>query len=360
VRVEFGLLGPLRVISHGRAVSIRAGGQRTLLAVLLLRANRVVPAGDLVDRLWERMPPSKAKAALHAQVARLRQALGEPDLIRTEAGGYRIRVAADELDLTRFEDLMRQAGASTDPVQEAGLLRAALDLWRGPALADVVSESLHREVVPALSESHSQALERRIDADLRLGRHAQVIPELRTLTVEQPLRERFWALLMVALYRSGQQSEALAAYRTVRRILVDVLGVEPGPDLRQLERGVLSGDPQLRQPVPAPPAGRPAPAAEAWTPQHQLPRQVTGIVGRDDLVHDLIRRLTAAGGVPVVAIHGSAGVGKSTLALCVAHLVLADFPDAQWFVRLDGGDRGGRAPAGKPCSPSPTCATATP
>jgi DNA-binding SARP family transcriptional activator/tetratricopeptide (TPR) repeat protein len=338
--VEFGLLGPLRVTSHGRAVGIRAGGQRTLLAVLLLRANRPVPAEDLIDRLWERMPPPKAKAALHAQVARLRQALGQPDLIRTESGGYRIRVAADELDLTRFDDLSRRAGESTDPAEQADLLRAALALWRGPALVDVVCESLHREVVPALSESHSQALQRRIDADLRLGRHAEVIAELRTLTVEQPLRERFWAQLMVALYRSGQQGEALAAYRTVRRILVDVLGVEPGAELRRLERGVLSGDPQWGQPEPAAPAA----ATAAWTPQHQLPREVTGMVGRDDLVHDLVGRLTAVGGVPVVAIHGSAGVGKSTLALRVAHLVTAEFPDGQWFVRLDGADRGGRAP----------------
>jgi DNA-binding SARP family transcriptional activator/Tfp pilus assembly protein PilF len=338
--VEFGLLGPLRVVSGGRELWIRPGGQRTLLAALLLKANRIVSVDELVGRLWDTVPPPKPKAALHAQVARLRRALGTPDPIQTVPGGYRISIQPGQLDLERFDILVRRASEAEDPAEQSRQLSEALALWRGPALADVVCESLHRDVVPALTEGRAQALERRIDADLRIGRHAELISELRTLTGEYPLRERCWGLLMVALYRSGRQAEALEAYRTIRRLLVDVLGVEPGSELRQLERGVLTDDPELQQPA----LTAPRTLVENWIPQYQLPREAAGVVGRDHLVDELIGRLTGPGPVPVVAIHGGAGVGKSTLAVRVAHRVRTSFPDGQWFVRLDGAERGSRAP----------------
>ncbi|MFC4107958.1 AfsR/SARP family transcriptional regulator [Micromonospora zhanjiangensis] len=338
--MEFGLLGPLRVTRDGAELQIRAGGQRTLLATLLLRGNGIVPVDELVERLWETVPPPRPKAALHVQISRLRRALGTPDPIQTVPGGYRIPLRPGQLDLEVFDTLVRRAAASGEPAEQSRLLGEALGLWRGPALVDVACEALHRDVVPALAERRAQALERRIDADLRLRRHAELLPELRALTAESPLRERFWGLLMVVLYRSGRPAEALEAYRTARRLLIDVLGIEPGPELRRLERGVLAGDPELLHPVAAAPPVVP----HTWTPQYQLPREVAGVVGRDRFVDELVDRLTGPGPVPVVAIYGGAGVGKSTLAVTVAHRVAGSFPDGQWYVRLDGAGRVGRDP----------------
>ncbi len=335
--MEFGLLGPLRVRSSGQDVTISPGRQRTILAVLALKANSVVSADELVERLWDSAPPAKAKAAMHVQMARLRRALGSPDPIRTVPGGYCLATVPGEVDVQRFESLVRDAAGATDPAVRSRYLAEALALWRGPALVDVPGDTLHRDVVPALTESRVQAVEQRIDADLSLGRHAALIAELRTLTGEHPLRERFWAQLMIALYRSEQQAEALSTYQTVRHLLIDVLGVEPGPELRRLEREVLAGVPELLQSPPAVPL-------DSWEPQYQLPREVTGVVGRKIFVDDLADRLMGEGSVPVVAIHGGAGVGKSTLAVQVAHRTRRSFPDGQWYVQLAGAERGGRAP----------------
>ncbi|MFC0623172.1 AfsR/SARP family transcriptional regulator [Kribbella deserti] len=336
--MEFGLLGPLRVRSSGHDIHISPGRQRTLLAVLALKANSVVSADELVERLWDTAPPAKAKAALHVQMARLRRALGEPDPIRTVPAGYCLAAAPGEVDVQRFESLVRDAGGTSELAVRSRYLAEALALWRGPALVDVPGESLQRDVVPALAESRAQALEQRVDVDLSLGRHAGLIAELRTLTSEHPLRERFWAQLMIALYRSEQQAEALSTYRTARQLLIDVLGVEPGPELRRLERDVLAGVPELRQ---SPPAVR----LDSWDPQYQLPREVTGVVGFETFADDLADHLTREASVPIVAIHGGAGVGKSTLAVQVAHRTRQSFPDGQWFVRLEGAERGGRPPA---------------
>ena len=326
VAVEFGLLGPLRVTADGQEVAIRPGGQRTLLAALLLRTNRVVSVDELVGRLWDTAPPAKAKAALHAQVARLRRALGAPELIQTTPIGYRICVQADQFDVERFEATIRLAGEVGDPAERSRLLTDALALWRGEPLADVVCESLYRDVVSALTDRRLQALEQRIDADFELGRHAGTVTELRTLTREHPMRERFWGQLMTALYRSGQQAEALDSYRTVRGILIDGLGIEPGPELRRVHAMVLAAEEEL----PTPP--RPV-------VPHQLPPAIPGFTGRVADLTELDDAFAPEGPDPaplIVALHGPGGAGKTTLALHWAHRVSGRFGDGQLYLDMRG------------------------
>jgi DNA-binding SARP family transcriptional activator len=324
--VEFGLLGPLRVTVDGQEIWIRPGGQRTLLAALLLRANRVVSIEELVGRLWDTVPPAKAKAALHAQVARLRRALGTPDLIQTVPTGYRIATQPGQLDLERFDALVRLAAEAGDQAERSSRLADALALWRGEPLADVVCESLYRDVAPALTDRRVQALEQRIDADLQLGRYAETVSELRTLTAEHPLRERFWGQLMTALYRAGQQAEALDAYRTVRGILIDALGIEPGPDLRRVHALVLAAEDDL-------------PAHAGPVVPHQLPPAIAGFTGR---AADLAELDTAFANDRsdrpplIVAVHGPGGAGKTTLALHWAHRVSGRFPGGQVYLDMRG------------------------
>ncbi len=230
--VEYRVLGPLEVLLDGEPVAVPAGRGRILLATLLLRANEFVSVDELVERVWDGEPPDvdRAHKTLHMVVARLRQSLGEANCVRTVSGGYSAQIDPERLDLTRFRALAEQ-----------GEFRAALELWRGPVLADVVSEALHRDDVPPLLEEQVVALERRIDQDL--ARETDVlVPELRSLIKKYPLRETFWAQLMLALHRSNQQAEALAVYEQVRRHLADELGVDPGQRLRDAHHQVLSGE----------------------------------------------------------------------------------------------------------------------
>ncbi|MGH3931082.1 MAG: AfsR/SARP family transcriptional regulator [Pseudonocardiaceae bacterium] len=234
--VRFAVLGPLALRCGRRPVRLGGPRPRALLASLLLRANQLVGVDQLVDRLWGVDPPRDARAALQVVVARLRQALDtDAQRIRTQPGGYLIAVAPDELDLLRFDELVaraEEAALAGDVAAESTLLTEAIGLWHGPPLTNVSSDLLHREDVAQLSERHLLAEERRIEAGLRLGRHAALIPDLRSLTAQHPLRERFWVQLTLALYRSGRQAEALAAYRSVAQLLSDALGVDPGPELR--------------------------------------------------------------------------------------------------------------------------------
>jgi DNA-binding SARP family transcriptional activator len=214
--VEFLILGPVDVLDGGRAVSLPAGKPLALLRVLLLNGNRVVSAAALIDELWGEDPPDTALKALQGHVSQLRKALGA-NRLTTKAPGYRLRVEDGELDLDRFELLVRNGRerlAAGDAKTAARELESALALWRGPA--------------PGLDELRLAALEDRIEADLALGRHAQLVAELETLVGEQPLRERLRGQLMLALYRSGRQAEALEEYRRTRKTLVDELGIEPG------------------------------------------------------------------------------------------------------------------------------------
>ena len=248
---EFCLLGPLVVRSGGTVLPVRPGKQRTVLAVLLLKANQVVPVDELVEALWGSAPPPSARVTVRNYVKRLRNALGtaERDRIGTQPGGYLISLDADELDVTRFEALLAtaQAAARNGSWEAAAAqARAALALWRGEPLTDAGSEVLTAREVPRLAELRLQALETRIDADLHLGHQADVIAELQRLAGIHPLREHVHALLMLALYRCGRQAEALAAYQHVRQILVEELGTDPGAELRELHRGYSPKIPSWR------------------------------------------------------------------------------------------------------------------
>jgi len=241
--VEFRILGPLEVVEGARTLPLGGARQRTLLALLLTRANEVVSADRLIDALWGGQPPRTAANALQYHVSQLRKALAPHEAIVTQEPGYVIRVGPDELDLLRFEMLVEEA-QHAPPELAAQRLREALGLWRGPPLADLAHESFVAETL-RLEELRIVALERRLDADLALGRFAELVGEIQTLVREHPLRERLRAALMRALYGSGRQAEALEVYRETRRLFVEELGIEPSPALRELEQAILRQEPDL-------------------------------------------------------------------------------------------------------------------
>jgi DNA-binding SARP family transcriptional activator len=350
---EFGLLGPLLVRSGGAEVPIRRGHQRALLALLLLRANHSVPIDEITEVLWGAAPPVSAPVAIRSYIRCLRLALGETgrQRISTQPRGYLIRVADDELDVARFERLLVAARAAVRGGswrEAAGRAREALSWWRGEPLADIESETIALRDVPRLAELRLQAVEIRIDADLRLGGHAEAIAELPRLRATHPLREQFHALLMRALYQCGRQAEALEAYQRARDVLVTELGVEPGPGLQELHQRILTADPAL-SPLVAPPAG--ATIAQAAVPR-ELPARVRHFTGRDDELAALTRMLDRSGAqdteaIVISAIGGTAGVGKTALAVHWAHQVAGRFGDGQLYVNLRGFD-----PSGVPVTPA--------
>jgi DNA-binding SARP family transcriptional activator/tetratricopeptide (TPR) repeat protein len=339
---EFFLLGPLALRTDGTPVPIPAGKRRALLAALLLRANHVVPVDDLAEVLWGEDLPSAARSGVQNYVMRLRRALGAAgSRITTQPKGYLILVEAGELDLDRFEGLLRDARTAAREARwpdAAGHAAAALALWRGEPLADLGSDLLPARVGPRLSGLRLQALETRTAAELQLGRHGEVIGELRQLAAEHPLRERLHGLLMLASCRDCRQAEALAAYQHARNVLVDELGTEPGPDLKQLHQQILTADPAVV--LTATGAAVPAPASPV---PRQLPAAVAAFTGRAAELAALTGMLDQAGtpGTLVIsAIGGTAGVGKSALAVHWAHQVAGRFGDGQLHVNLRGYDPG--------------------
>ena len=255
--LEFRVLGPLEVVADGDPVRLGGPRQRATLAILLLNANRVVPVERLADDLYAGRPPVSAVTQVQRQVSELRRALGSAAAIETRPPGYTLRVRDDDFDLARFERLTAEAERARsrdDAGAAAALLREALDLWRGPPLADLAYESFAAAACERLEELRLAALEERIDADLSLGRHATLVAELEALVTEHPLRERLRGQQMLALYRSGRQAEALEAYRATRHSLVESFGVEPSAPLQALERAILTQDPSLE------PAATTAPA----------------------------------------------------------------------------------------------------
>src|SRR5690242_19519508 len=263
--LEFGILGPVAAWNDGRELPLGGAKQRSLLAVLLLRPNELVPTPRIVDELWGEQPPATAVKTVQVFVSHLRKVLGDGTL-ETQPGGYVVKVAPGSLDCQRFESLLddgRRLLGEGDARQAGELLRKALALWRGPPLADFQYESFARNEIGRLDELRLVACELRLEADLALGRHAEVVGELEALVRDQPLRERPRRLLMLALYRSGRQADALAVYQEARSRLVDELGLDPGPALQELEKAILRQDAALDLPVaapPPPPAAPPPPA----------------------------------------------------------------------------------------------------
>jgi DNA-binding SARP family transcriptional activator len=240
--MDFRILGPLEVEDEGRLIRLGGAKQRALLAVLLLRANEVVSRDRLIDELWGESPPETASTALQVHVSQLRKALG-PDRIETRRPGYRLEVGSGELDLDRFEALLERA-REQDPREAESGLREALGLWRGAPLADL-DVALARPERARLEERRLTALEQRIEAELALGHGSELVAELERLVAEHPLRERPRGQLMIALYRSGRQADALEVYRRGRRLLSEELGLEPDESLQRLETAILTHDPSL-------------------------------------------------------------------------------------------------------------------
>ncbi|MGW3111991.1 AfsR/SARP family transcriptional regulator [Streptomyces sp. NPDC001091] len=334
--LRFGVLGPVRAWRGEVPVPAGSPQQRALLAALLLREGRTATAAELIDALWGTEPPPRALAAVRTYASRLRKVL-EPGVLVSESSGYAIRTLAP-LDLAVTQELAAQAekargAGELGEAREA--LNRALAMWDGEALAGVPGPYAEAQRV-RLEEWRLQLLESRLDMDLEQGSHAEAVSELTALTAEHPLRERFRELLMLALYRSGRQAEALAVYADTRRLLAEELGVDPRPGLSDLQQRILRADPALAEPsAPAaePPVVRVLPA--------QLPASVPDFTGRAAFVTELSEVLASASEaegrvMAVSALAGIGGVGKTTLAVHVAHRARAAFPDGQLYVDLQG------------------------
>jgi len=342
----FRIFGPLEIILQGEIISIESGKLRTLLAALLLDAGSVVGSDRLIDWLWDDHQPANPRGALHTYIRRLRQLLDDPKMLSTVSSGYRLNLGTAVLDLQQFRRLVRGAEETADPQAQAKLLTDALAIWRGPALADVPSESLRREKAAALEEERMTALECRFELEVRLNRAPQIVREIRLAAIDNPYREKFWELLMLALYRAGRQAEALDVYQHVRTLLVDELGIEPGSGLRDLHGRILESDPQLCLP------DRSAPdAVTPSTVPAQLPADAIGFVGRQELMNQLTEALRPSGtrpGVPVVVLCGPPGIGKTALAVSLGHRLRPAFPDGQLYVNLRSHERLGQDPPLRP------------
>jgi predicted ATPase/DNA-binding SARP family transcriptional activator len=314
------LLGPVQVVRAGRDVGLGGPRPRAVLAMLVLEAGRVVPAGRLIEEVWRGSPPPGAAKTLRSYISRLRALLAPEAVLTARGGGYVLGVDPGAVDAVRFEQLASSGQAALgqgEAAAAAGCFQEALGLWRGRALADVCEvEPLAREAA-RLEELRLVAAEGRIEADIELGLHAEVTGELEGLVGEQPLRERLWRLLVLALYRAGRQADALAAYRRARDLLAAELGLEPGEELRQLEEAVL------RQEVPAPAPPR----------RHNLPAPVTSFLGRE---RDLARVEEILGRARLVTLTGTGGTGKTRLALEVGGRVADRFADGVWLAELAG------------------------
>jgi DNA-binding SARP family transcriptional activator len=289
--IEFRILGPLELSSDGRLLPLGSPKQRALLGLLLVHANETVARDHLIEELWAAAAPATVESGLHVYLSRLRRLLasaGASGVLVRDAHGYRLRVEPEQLDADRFERLVSEGGeavATDNALVAAERLRQALALWRGPALADLQSERFAITAGARLEERRLFALEQRVAADLALGRDRELIGELETLVAEHPYRERLRAQLMLALYRSGRQAEALRAYQEARRTLADELGLEPGHELKELEQAILRQDPTLTfQPSVTPltePELVPSPAAPAAVSPPREERKVVTVLFAD-------------------------------------------------------------------------------
>jgi DNA-binding SARP family transcriptional activator len=348
--LEFRILGPLEVVGERGPIRLAGSRQRATLAILLLHANRVVSVDRIVEDLYADAAPVTALKQVQRQISELRKALGSPSTIETRSPGYVIHLSRGQLDLSMFERLAAEgadAFSAGDPHRAADLLRQALELWRGDPLADLRYESFAQASIERLQEIRLAALEQRIDADLALGRHAELVAELEELVQEHAVRERLHGQLMLSLYRSGRQAEALAAYRDARTELMDGFGIEPSPALKELERQMLAQDPRL-EPAPGTSA-RPASSgrttlavpkdgsgvtrlgALARSSEHEL--IIARLVEKEPELEDAVALLEAARGVDGVPIRVAAFTSSEPAADIVrlasaydVELVLIDLP----------------------------------
>jgi len=327
--MQYEVLGEIRVLRSG--TPIRLGGPMALrlLAALLVNAPRAVEQDTLIERLWCDDPPATATTALQVHVSRLRQALepgnrgGASSVLRTTDDGYGLVIDRAQIDSEHFDSLVRHAedSAMSEPERALSDVESARALWRGRPWAALADEVWLRGEVSRLEELRRRADELWGDVQLALGRHDLIVDSLARAVAEEPLREHRWEQLMTALYRCGRQAEALRAFQDARRVLTDELGIEPSPSLRALEQAVLVQDPDLD----APPRARPQ------RPRHNLPAMLTELVGRDD---DVVATRKALEGSRLVTITGTAGCGKTRLALAVAERLVDRFDDGVWFVDL--------------------------
>lgn len=371
------LLGPLEVVMDRRSLDIGGPRQRVVLSMLALNANRVTPVEQLIDAVWDTAPPSTARSQIQIAISALRKLVteaGRPGAISTRAPGYLLEIADGELDSEEFARLTGQAKGHAEAgriTEAADTLRTALGLWRGPALAGVPSDLVQRGAA-LLEDRRHAAEEERVRIDLTLGRHEEICGELQALVDEQPLRERLYGFLMLALYRSGRQAEALAVCRRARNTLIDEVGIEPGQELRDLEHQILNRDPVLDppgsvrstvsvapQPVLEPaPVGPPIPAMPQPVPARsqdlpgggqlvtprQMPAGIADFTGRQHYIAEIKRRLVgdvdgAVGpyAVRILGISGKGGVGKSSLAVRAAHELSDAFPDGHLYADFSSG-----------------------
>src|SRR6266704_2954258 len=346
--MEIGLLGPLVVTRDDRPLGLGGAQPRLLLALLALDPGRVVGVDRLVDGIWGANLPGEPANALQVVVSRLRRALAPDQVVVSRPPGYLLAIDPERVDAVRFERLAaagRAAIAAGDAERASGLLQAALDLWRGDALADFPGVPTARAAATRLEELRLAALEDRIEVDLGLGRQARVIGELQALVEREPLRERLHAQLMRALYATGRQADALGAYQRARAVLAERAGLDPGPELRRLEAHLLAQDPALAIAPELPDAAPPepgaaadvaprAPGATAAVAPSNLPAPLTSFVGREEEIAQ-VRKLLGRG--RLVTLVGPGGAGKTRLALEAVTRLLAGGEvgrDGAWLVEL--------------------------
>jgi DNA-binding SARP family transcriptional activator/predicted negative regulator of RcsB-dependent stress response len=348
--VEFRVLGPVEVVRDGAPVALGRGMLVDLLAALLLSVNRAVQADALTETVWHTRPPVHPRAALHNGIARLRRIV-DGDVIETLPQGYRLRADADHVDLLKFDQLLAAADRAGTARDAEATMSEAIGLWRGRPLWNVESPVLLNGAVPELTARYVGACERWAELSLDMGRPDAVVARLSALAEEHPFREQLVGQLIVALYRCGRPADALAAYDTLRRALSDEMGIDPGPALQELYQKILRGDPSLMPEGPAMTGGiqleerepglaspQPPPAVPA---PRQLPPDLPDFCGREAETKTLTELITVTSAMPgetrVVVISGTGGVGKTALAIQVAHRLSGTFSDGQLFVDLNGG-----------------------
>lgn len=322
------LLGTVEAEGNGRFLSLGSPRQCAVLVALLVEADRTVPVGELVDRVWGTRPPHRARGTLQSYVSRLRRGLAPSGVdITSEAGGYRCRTPPDTVDLHRFRDLVALARTQDDQ-RAVESYAAAFALWRGEPFHELDTPWLNQVRTSITAERRTAELDH-TDRRLRLGHHAHLLPDLAARVAAHPLDERLAGQLMLALYRSGRQADALRTYQNTRALLIGDLGLEPGHDLKELHQRILAAHPGLATAATAPAA---AVTAAVTVHPRQLPPDVTRLVGRTAE----LRAITGPGAAATVTIDGPAGVGKTALAVHVAHLLADEYPDGQLHVDLRG------------------------